>query len=93
MRLEGRGRGSTASTAQESMSRQRITRLPVSQRKCTVDYICPLDWCHAIGDVASASELRVAASCRARSVTMSGLGPFHLLLVNATASSVEHGVR
>ena len=30
--------------------------------QCTVDYICPPDWCHAIRDVASASELAAAST-------------------------------
>ena len=39
--------------------------------KCTVDYICPPDWCHATRDVASASELPGATELPCRSVTMS----------------------
>ena len=39
--------------------------------KCTIDYICPLDWCHATRDVASASELPAADVLPRRSVTMS----------------------
>ena len=39
--------------------------------KCTVDYICPPDWCHVIRDVASASELWGADKLPLRSVTMS----------------------
>jgi CheY-like chemotaxis protein len=41
--------------------------------KCTVDYNRPLDWCHAIRDVASASEPAEAVELPRRSVTMSSL--------------------
>ena len=69
MRLEGRR--TTAGTAQKSRRDERITRLPVGRPKCTVDYICPPDWCHAIRDVASASEPAEADELPRRSVTMS----------------------
>jgi len=61
--------------------------------ECTVDYICPPDWCHAMGDVASASELAVADERPCRSVPMSSVVIFQCFLVNATVLSVEYGVR
>lgn len=42
-----------------------------AKRECTVEYIRPPDWCHANGDVASASELPAAFELPLRSVTMS----------------------
>jgi hypothetical protein len=53
----------------------------------------PADWCHAIRDVASASELAVADELPCRSVTMSSAVVFRCFLVNPTVSSVEDGVQ
>jgi hypothetical protein len=55
MSLEGRSRGSGCEHSSVKQAPQAY-HAPV-WRKCTVDYICPPDWCHAIPDVASASEL------------------------------------
>ena len=92
MRLEGRNRGSTAGTAQKSTRAQRITRRQLD-RECTIDYICPPDWCHAIDDVASASELPAADQAPLRSVTMSTSRVIHYLFSHATVRGVESGAR
>jgi hypothetical protein len=93
MRLEG-AIASTASTAQKSMPGKRIMRRGVApHRKCTVDYICPPDWCHAFCDVASASELPAAANLPLRSVTMSEPVAFQRPVIDAAACPVCCGVR
>ena len=46
--------------------------MPLSENEeCTVDYIRPHDWCLALWDVASASDLPAAAKLPRRSATMS----------------------
>ena len=91
MRLEGRSRACGHSSEKQE---QRAYHAPAAgARECTVDYICPPDWCHAKRDVASASELPVADEPPCRSVTMSGIVLVRLFFVHATASSLEGGVR
>ena len=77
MRLEGRR--TRCEHSSEKQNRSSVS-LPVLQlgggmygrdAKCTVDYICPPDWCHATRDVASASEPAAAVEQPRWSVTMS----------------------
>ncbi len=77
MRLEGR-RTRCGHSSEKQNHKQRIMPAPPLEggmygrdAKCTVDYICPPDWCHAIRDVASASEPAAAVEQPRRSVTMS----------------------
>ena len=89
MRLEGHSRA-TANTAQKSRTLQRIMRCGGTTEMYARLHL-PARLVPRHGDVASASELRVAGELPCRSVTMSGLVVFQLLLATATAWSVDCG--
>ena len=90
MRLEGRSCQLRAQLRRAGHS-QRITRNSHARLKCTIDYNCPPDWCHATRDVASASEVAVADMLQRRSVTMSIPLPFEQLARIRRASGSHHG--
>jgi hypothetical protein len=90
MRLEGRNRGPTASTAQKSVSDKRITR---AQPEMYGRLHLPARLVPRPCDVASASELSVENALPLRSVTMSSSIAVHLLFLKPMVSCVRCGVR
>ena len=93
MRLEGRSPSIDREHSSEKHQSQAYHAKRRQGGKCTLDYICPPDWCHATRDVASASELPAADQLPRRSVTMSSPICFQPRLIKAIASSAGCGVR